>query len=622
MLRLAIVAVPAWFTIAFLISRADVRFKLIVGIVLAVTLAAPRYGLLLAAALAPLARLITAFMGGHHFRMTEAIVVAFLVGWALRGDPDRRGPRAPAPIAAWLFAAILVGSLAGLAWQLLQYPGELPRAAREFGYAYFVVGDNFSFMDGPRLLEGLALVAATVMLFRRHPSLAVTLPSVLAAGAIVAAASSVLAWRQVGGYRVSGHVGDVNAAGSYFALMLCLSLGMTASARDRRRWLWAVVSLAVAVGLWFSESRTAIAAASIVTIVAAAWYAAAHAKPSTRRIAIAAMLTLGIAVTAWRVHRSNFGMEYRQQFYETSLRMIAARPLFGVGIGQYYPLSPLFLSPELAYNYGAENAHNNFLQIGAELGLTGLGLFVVWLGTGFVRAGKALAHDARDLRLLGVAGGVTAFAATWATSHPLLVSEVAFPFWMAFGLMCALAGSTLMNGGQDGAAAAAGPARWRPSGAWLRPAAITMAMCLALLAPIGPTRATVMPPQSADVDGFYGWETSDGVRFRWSRRYASMFVPADVTRVHVPVRMPVDRRFMRPLEVDAMIGGALHSRTRVGESWEILDITLPRAQPLRRFKRIDFRVDRTWQPALYIPGNADMRAVGIQFGEPSMFRGR
>src|SRR5579864_7728730 len=125
--------------------------------------------------------------------------------------------------------------------------------------------------------------------------------------------------------------------------------------------------------------------------------------------------------------------------------MIGARPVFGVGVGQYYPMSSLFLSPQLAWTYGSENAHNYFLQIGGELGLVGLGLFGVWLGSMIVRSGRALALVPGDARLLGAAGGVIALMATCLTGHPLLVGEVAYPFWIQFGLVLALAGSTLLN---------------------------------------------------------------------------------------------------------------------------------------------------------------------------------
>ena len=88
--------------------------------------------------------------------------------------------------------------MAGLAWQLGRYPGELAGVFDQIAHLYFFVGDRIGVVDGARLLEGLGLAAATVMLFRQHPSLSRTLPAALAASAALAALSSVLLWRGIG----------------------------------------------------------------------------------------------------------------------------------------------------------------------------------------------------------------------------------------------------------------------------------------------------------------------------------------------------------------------------------------------------------------------------------------
>ena len=628
-LRLVIVAVPLWFTVAVLIFNVGWLAKLTIGSVLAVTLAAPPSGLLLVALLAPLGQLVAILAGPANFRIGEAIVVAFLVGWVLRGAADRRGPRAPAPAAGWLFATAVVTSIAAAAWQLSRYRGELSETFNLLFFAYYLAHDRIGFVDGARLLESVGLVVATVTLFAHRPRLANTLPAALAASGTIAAIASVLLWRGVAltailqrqglnSYRVSAHVADLNAAGGYFAMVLCLALGMTLRTSGRQRVAWAAASAANAVGLWLSQSRTAFAAAGIVILVAATWYAMLRSKPAVRATVVGVALAVGLAVFAYRVHRSNFGVDYRQQFNATSLRMIAARPLFGVGVGQYYQTSALFMSPQLAWNYGFENAHNNFFQIGAELGLVGLGLFVVWMGSGLLRAARALAREPRDPRLLGAASGVVVFAGTWLTSHPLLVDEVAFPFWIQFGLVAALAGSTLLNAGEIPAAAR------RASPAWPRAATVIVGLCLMLTIPVGVLRGPIEPPRSRDVDGFYAWETTgNGVPIRWSERYASLFVPADVTRIYLPVHTPAEARLLPPLEVEVMVKGRFQGHAAVSDDgWTILELALPDVGAPARFKRIDLRVDRTWQPALHIAGNADMRSVGIQVGEAHLFRER
>ena len=64
----------------------------------------------------------------------------------------------------------------------------------------------------------------------------------------------------------------------------------------------------------------------------------------------------------------------RWELARTSLRMTASNPAFGVGIGRFYSRSGEFSSPELLESFPPaihENAHNNFLQILAELGIVG-----------------------------------------------------------------------------------------------------------------------------------------------------------------------------------------------------------------------------------------------------------
>ena len=75
------------------------------------------------------------------------------------------------------------------------------------------------------------------------------------------------------------------------------------------------------------------------------------------------------------------------------MRMVAQQPVFGIGLGEFYQRSGEFSSPELLALFPPaqhENAHNNFLQILAETGLTGLAAFVVLLTAALYRASTPL----------------------------------------------------------------------------------------------------------------------------------------------------------------------------------------------------------------------------------------
>jgi O-antigen ligase len=93
----------------------------------------------------------------------------------------------------------------------------------------------------------------------------------------------------------------------------------------------------------------------------------------------------------------------RKQVWENGVKMLVAHPLTGVGIGAfpiahgYFSNSRIHIAP-----------HNSFMQISAELGLPGIGLFLAIIISGFWYARKArhLARDvagAEDLRWIGAA---------------------------------------------------------------------------------------------------------------------------------------------------------------------------------------------------------------------------
>jgi O-antigen ligase len=649
-LRLSLAAIPVLCTSSLLVQPTPWSIKLIVGGLAALSVASPEYGLLVIALLTPFGTLLRQILD-VPFRMSEVLALAFLAGWLLPPRDDRSGPRIPPPmaLAGWLLGLAIVSSIGVLILRLAPYPGELAETARLLRHGYFIFTERIGVVAGMQLAEGFALVVATVFCLRHRPAMAVWLPVALCAAGAAAAATSLLIWRGIGpsalvehlsrlGYRVA-HIGDLNAAGSYFSMLFCLALGMSFYAGGRQRLGWVALAVMNAVGLWFSESRSAFAATTIVILLALAWVITASWSRRARLTALVALLVLGAGASFVRARLLDRdptfrGGGFRQQFNATSLRMIGERPLAGLGIGQYYSSSPLFLSPELALSYGVENAHNFYLQMAAELGIPGLLLFLSWVGGAMApplavigrpparlrRFGESRRSESEggkpDARLLGTTAGVLALLGTCLTGHPLLIHEVAFPFWIQLGLAVGLAESARMNE-RAGITTPRAVASAKPMGI----VAAAAAAVIVLAAIVAAARGPVDPPSSRSVDGFYPWETTeDGRRFRWTERYASLFVPADVTYAYIPVRLPTDRPTVSPMGVEIITGGVEQSRTLIGNSWEVLGVKLPTLRPPNRFQRIDLKMDRTWQPGIYVPGSSDLRTVSIQVGEPELRR--
>src|SRR5258706_16325806 len=166
-LRLALALLPIAPTFTVLFFNVGPFIRSVAALTLGVTLVSPPTGLLLTAAIAPFGELIAAAIGATNFRVSEVVVLAFLSGWLLRWPPDRRGPRVAAPTAGWLLAIAVAASIAGLAWQLGRYPGELPGEVDQLVHGYFYSFEPIGLVNGARLLGGLALAPATVILFRR-----------------------------------------------------------------------------------------------------------------------------------------------------------------------------------------------------------------------------------------------------------------------------------------------------------------------------------------------------------------------------------------------------------------------------------------------------------------------
>lgn len=629
-------AAPIWLTIAALVSPTvpAIPKALVLGI-FAVAAWNPCSGLLYLAGLAPLGALISTAFDIELFRLTEALALAFLGASVLRGWPRADvGPRLPrwALAGAWLFTLLVIGSMAGLAWRASAVPGALEATLTGLAQRYHGFTDLIGVVDAARLFEGLGTAAAVIVLFRTRPALAEQLPAVLAAAAVAAAGSSALVWYGVGpsrvlqaqiGYRVAGHVGDLNAAGSYFVLVLCLALGVALRERGSARAIWLAAAAACEFGLWLSRSKTAYAVAAVVIPVTFTWALTTRWRPSKRLTLLAALLIALIAGGVIRARRLDqdptyMGSGFRSQFVQASLRMIAARPLFGVGVGRYFPDSTFFLSPQLAWTYGTENAHNNFLHIASETGVVGFTLFGLLIAGGLGVAARALWDTPRDWRLLGAFAGVVAFLGTCLAGHPLLVTEVAIPFWAQFGLVAALGSSSLINRRVVAAAAQPSltdhPAIRRSAFAG---AAVAAAAVLVIALTASALRWPLAPAASEAVDGFYGWETAeDGTRFRWTAGpYGSFFVPADVRRIEVPMRAPTEEGSHAPTTIVVRIAGIDRGHFVVGNAWTPIVLDLPPAGLPIAFTRVNFKTERSWQLTTTRPVSAGVRVVGVQVGE-------
>jgi hypothetical protein len=323
-------------------------------------------------------------------------------------------------------------------------------------------------------------------------------------------------------------------------------------------------------------------------------------------------LALGLDPRPAATRTASYAFSARADFMITGLRMIASAPVFGVGIGRYFDMSGRFMPSSIYWFYFHENAHNNFLQIGGELGVLGLAAFVWLLAAAAMRIVRALRARRDDALLVATGAGAATCVVTWLTSHPLLVPEVAYAFWMLLGTALSQADAVAAAGPGGLVDAAAGRRAWGTA------RRIMVAGLVALLVGSVPLRArgvNATVPREQLTFGFYDWEADHGFPYRWSSRRGTFFVPAGTREVHLPIRSMMILGHLDPVTLSVAVNARVLDTFRITQgNWDTVDLRLPPAAA-GGFVRIDVVTEPTWTPAA-TGASQDVRVLGVQVGRP------
>jgi O-antigen ligase len=610
-LRVAGAGAGAALTLALLVSLAEIdkvpgSLPAALLALAALTVWRPDLGLAGLAFAVPLA----SWAGRHwnyYVAWAEALTLAFAAGWFLRAvfwpprPRDRFDP--PIQIASAVVAASLAVGVAVMNWRVTGHALTLEflelAASR-----YFVVKSSGDMLDAAlRLLESFLLFRAASACAAANPAVTPRLVGSVVLGAAVAGGLNV--WRLLavaarsdapvatfldilGRIRENIHFPDLNAAGSYYVLALFAAIGL---ARMPGGIWWSAAALPIAGGLWISGSRTAVAAglvAAVVPVVIRSWSAGSSRLRWTLATAAVVLVASAGAAAHYLPHRgtqrsSIDALQVRWELAKTSLRITADHPAFGAGVGQYYQLSGRYSSPELLRLFPPaqnENAHNNFLQILAELGLVGFAAFMWLVGVAAWSIVRSLPSGSAAPLQPALAAGLAAFVLTWLGGHPLLTDEPAFTFWIVLG---AAAGWP--------SAGVAAPERWMPSRG-----IVALVIGVVLVAIPARTRE-LMADANMEHHGFglSAWQSAaDGVRYRLSAGRSTVFVPADARAVTIPLRAVEPGR---ALDVQLRLDGRAADLVRVPpDYWYPLRFMLPASDGRRRFRRLDIDVSGAREP--------------------------
>ena len=568
----------------------------------ALSLFRPLDALLVFAALGPIVGLASAVLGlSFGGWLLETLVLLLLVPWtAVQVRWIRTATWRSVDWALLAFAVVVAGSaLAHLPVIVLRGGSESTSHAlwQFFTHEYLlhptgygVVSEAVPMLEGIGLCALVSRLAAEVSAARRIIGMVIT-------GGTAAALLNVSRLFEVAlrrgpltdtlieamrTLRINTQYADLNAAGSYFALMAVATIGLS-NVRTRRGVIYTVAAIPLVLAVWLSGSRTALAGTGLgvmFTFVVRHREGALRLIQARKRIlAVATVLVLVMSLVALFPAGRNVSVRYsvwaRAELVATALDMLADRPLLGVGVSRFYDLFPQYASPELrqAFYESAlvpvvrENAHNNFLQILAELGLVGFAAFILILLLA-LRPGAAAPGSVRPALIVALG----AFFFTALFGHPLLTHSVAYPFWLVLGAT----------------AAGASEIAWQ-SAAIVRAAASAVIVALVLMLPFRDDYERRHADLEGVALGMSNWERDEaGNRFRWASAESALFVHSHHRVVRLPVRSAGAGQCVVGIRVN---GQGTDQVTIPANLWHELRLRLPPAPARNQFSRVDLLAD-------------------------------
>lgn len=437
-------------------------------------------------------------------------------------------------------------------------------------------------------IEGLTLAVVAERLTREQRAAWPALTRMFAAGALAAAIPSSVRLAEVSlrqlhplsaarqflrTLRIPGILNDFNAVGALLAIYLVAIVWLA-----RRRPSYWPITVPLFLALWLTGSRGAQVAA--VLSLGILWFITQPRRAA--RIGVAAgFASVVLALVLWNQGRqaqssSSVALETRVAMAKVGFQVAAEEPIFGVGLGQFRRISRRFIPEELIRLFPqtavGENAHNNFIQILAELGSLGLAGFL-WLIAAFflaVRRGSLTAGSvtAPDVSL-ALAGGVLALLLSCLASHPLLITEVLWIFLLVTGLAAGFNPQP--------------PARYA---AWARRIAVAAAVVLAISVPIRLWQyRQVVDLEGVIIGARAETDTLDRIEYRFVDQRSGWFIPSSSRLVEIPLRATAESTVPCRVRID-IDGRQVNTVEASAGGWTSVVLELPEEGHAPRSRRL------------------------------------
>ncbi len=260
----------------------------------------------------------------------------------------------------------------------------------------------------------------------------------------------------IGIMRATAAFPHTNILGVYLSALFCFAVAESLFVqKGRRRIAAGAGALVVGAGLLLTYSRGAIIGAGIGVIILCLMQRNRILPAAILAAALLFPFCMSGTVRSWAASVRYDPLRFllnddRISMFRNASNMIAHHPVVGVGVNTFslnygrYKLA----EPSHALTSQASYAHNNFLHMGGEIGLAGLGAFLWFILTVFRAGARAYRKNTnpqeRAVHAAAIAS-LAAFLINGLTETSLYYPRVAFLFWLIAGLSVALSSTPRTN---------------------------------------------------------------------------------------------------------------------------------------------------------------------------------
>ena len=367
-----------------------------------------------------------------------------------------------------IFAALVMLSLL---FVLPQYPLDFTLYHLKYPSIDGLKDPFWTFEASYTLLMGIFIFKVTLIECRHKKEAPGVLISVLLLMAVVPAlfAAYEILNNVISGFRLdrlmlSLPFTNKNSLGHYSSFFLLFLSGMAFFGDKEKKRRVSIILLALLAGiLIMSQSRSAWGGVFLTAAVIVFYKASLKTKAIFTAAVIGMLIFINFNIdsllnsknlyikriasaTSLKHIPDDVIINARLAHWNNALHVIGAYPATGCGIGSFFKISQFYQSKKDRQSLKRvekinENAHNYFLQIGAELGLTGLVFFALIIGLAFntgIRHFKSRKTGFKET--MAVLFGLTALLVASLADHALLLSPLQIVFWFSLALVVITAG--------------------------------------------------------------------------------------------------------------------------------------------------------------------------------------